>query len=149
MTTRHRVVIVAVAAVLVDAATKFSAIRFLPDSGIDLGVLKLRLVYNSGMAFGIGSLMPAWSIIAVTLAVGLLLTAAIWRGSLPPNAPTGMVLGGAVGNVIDRVIDGRVIDMLDLGWWPTFNVADVFIVSGVVLLLFDLMRQPRLEVASG
>jgi len=57
--------------------------------------------------------------------------------------PTGLLIGGATGNLIDRVTEGAVVDFVDLPWWPAFNVADVAITCGVVSLLYVLEGPPR------
>lgn len=55
---------------------------------------------------------------------------AAWRGWIAGPIPSGLVLDGAVANLADRLHGGSVIDLFDLGWWPTFNAADVFVVGG-------------------
>ena len=114
---------------------------------VDLpGPLDLRLLFNPGAAFGLGAALPAAAVVAVTglLVAGLAVYAwhaapAVGRAG---RAGLAVLLGGAVGNLVDRGLDGVVTDYLHLGWWPTFNLADVAIVTGVVLMLLGILRQP-------
>ena len=57
--------------------------------------------------------------------------------------PTGLLIGGACGNLIDRTREGAVTDFMDLPWWPAFNIADVAITFGVLTLLYVLEGPPR------
>jgi signal peptidase II len=115
-----------------------------------LPFLNLTLVYNLGAAFSFLADAGGWQrpfFIVLSSAVSLALVVWIWR--LPPGArllggALALVLGGAVGNLVDRLAYGHVIDFIDLhagGWhWPAFNVADSAITCGVLLLLFDGLR---------
>ncbi len=119
--------------------------------------LRLTLGHNTGVAFGLfanggtGPLLVTGAIIA-----GLLLWLGYALRSRQIGAahawPLGLVLGGAIANFVDRLPDGRVTDFLDAGFgaarWPTFNLADSFIVLGVALLFLGSLRdQPsRSEV---
>lgn len=62
------------------------------------------------------------------------------RGALGSPLPAGLVVGGALANVVDRLVGGSVVDVFDLGWWPTFNVADVCITVEAGLLAFSAWR---------
>lgn len=105
----------------------------------------LVTVWNYGVSFGMfnsGSSAAAWIFILLALAISLAL--AIWlvrTDRALVSASLGLILGGAVGNVIDRVRFGAVFDFLDFhlaGWhWPAFNVADAAIVVGVAVLFID------------
>ena len=136
MTARATLITVAVAAIAVDVATKVAAVRYLPGNPVDVaGPLTLRLIYNPGVAFGVGGSLPAPVIIALTgLAVAALAVMA-WRGAMQPVAAAGLVVGGGVANLADRLTGGSVVDMFDLGWWPVFNLADVLLLTGVGLIL--------------
>lgn len=110
----------------------------------NLGPLSIRLLYNPGVAFSAGANLPAWVIITVT---GLIIVALTWYAvssapSMGRISRTGatLLLGGAVGNFIDR-LDGRgVVDYLHTGWFATFNLADVFVTAGVVLYALGTLR---------
>lgn len=110
----------------------------------------LVMVWNTGVSFGMfseDSPNRAWTLIAVSFAVTAWLLWWLWRNQSGLVAVSlGMIIGGAMGNVIDRYRFGAVFDFLDFhafGWhWPAFNVADCAIVVGVLLLLADGFR-PR------
>ncbi|MCS6712411.1 signal peptidase II [Brachybacterium sp. EF45031] len=105
-------------------------------------LLHLRLLYNSGAAFGMGA-----GITPVVTAVQILISAAVivymWRTvrSLGWTVALGLVLGGALGNIHDRLLRppgpfrGEVVDFLELPNWPVFNVADMAVVTGAVLVV--------------
>lgn len=108
------------------------------DRSIFLGV---RLVYvrNRGVAFGFLS-GGGWVVSAVTLtALAALLAFLTLRPQRPWLwLPTGLLIGGAIGNLIDRLGDGSVIDFIKLPLWPAFNLADTAITFGVLALLWVL-----------
>jgi signal peptidase II len=116
--------------------------------------LDLRLAYNTGAAFSFLAGAGGWQrwFFAV-LAVAVTLVLVIWLKRLPPRERlTGMslalVIGGAVGNLIDRVLYGYVIDFIDVYYdaglhWPAFNLADSAISVGVAGLLLDALRSHR------
>jgi signal peptidase II len=114
---------------------------------------RLTLGYNTGVAFGLfanGGVGPLILTGIIILILAVWLAHALRAGEIPPVAafPIGMILGGAIANFMDRLPDGRVTDFLDMGFgatrFPTFNLADSFIVSGVVVLLWISMvsKQP-------
>ena len=110
-----------------------------------LPFLHLENVRNEGVAFGLGGNISA-VLIGATIAVlvGLLVFLAVrGEGGWQVWLPAALLLGGALGNLADRVRDGAVIDFIDLPLWPTFNLADVAITAGVLLLLFDVDRKDR------
>ena len=72
----------------------------------------------------------------------LLLAVAALRGLLPSHVAAGLVLGGAIANLGDRIVGGSVVDFLDLGWWPSFNLADVAVVAGCSLLVVVSWYRP-------
>ncbi len=111
----------------------------------------LVMVWNTGVSFGLfseDSASRSWTLIAVSFAVMIWLGWWLWRAhSALVAVALGMIIGGAVGNVIDRYRFGAVFDFLDFhafGWhWPAFNVADSGIVIGVLLLLADGFRSQK------
>jgi signal peptidase II len=138
--------ITAALVVLVDQLTKSWAVTRL-DGGrsIDIieGVLTLRLTFNPGGAFGFGKEFPEFFLVA-TIVVIIAIVAWVGRtGEVGMAIPLGLVLGGGIGNLIDRVIrsfDGRVVDFIDVHFWPVFNVADSCIVVGVALVFLMGLR---------
>ena len=108
----------------------------------------LVLVYNRGASFGIFSNSPDWvSFALIVFAILISIALAIWMWHADVNLlafALSLVAGGAVGNVIDRIRLGAVVDFLDLhvgGWhWPAFNIADSAITIGVILLILDSFK---------
>jgi len=99
---------------------------------------------NRGVAFGF--LENGGAIVAVVTAVALVALVAFFivhRRRPLAWLPTGLLLGGAAGNLIDRVREGAVTDFIDLPAWPAFNLADVAITFGVLSLLYVLEGPPR------
>jgi signal peptidase II len=101
----------------------------------------LRRVQNPGSAFGLFAGAP-WPVAVVSLIVLFLLLWILWfKGpyrSILLQAGTGLICGGAVGNIIDRVFLGGVTDFIDLRVWPVFNLADTAIVVGIGLVMLAL-----------
>jgi signal peptidase II len=132
---RSRMLAVAAAALAVDVATKTAAATWLADGPVRLGPLvSLRLVHNRGVAFGVAAAAPTPVVVGLTAAVAAVIATLAWRGELGAPVAAGLVVGGAVGNVADRLTAGSVVDFLDVGRWPTFNLADVFLVAGLAML---------------
>ena len=132
------------AVVALDQGTKALATS-LVDRGDRVEVLPFLAfenVRNKGVAFGLGGDISAVLIGAtIVLLVGLLVFLAFRRGGgWLVWLPAALLLGGALGNLADRVRDGAVTDFIDLPLWPTFNLADVAITTGVLLLLLDVER---------
>lgn len=140
--------LVAIAVVAADQITKQIALDALSDGPIHLidGVLSLSLHYNPGGAFGLMQGLPGFFLVATVVISGLIL---MWAHKIEGRAhliPLGLVLGGGLGNVADRIFrdtDGRVVDFIDLHVWPVFNLADSAIVIGVVALLIVTARAER------
>jgi signal peptidase II len=139
------------AIVLADQLTKWLVLsRFAPGERIELtGFMNLVLVFNKGAAFSFLADAPGWQtplLVAFALGAALIVSLLLLRS--PERrlfcAGLALILGGAIGNVIDRLRFGHVVDFLDLhaaGWhWPAFNVADSAITVGAVLLILDGFR---------
>ena len=137
---------VAAAVVVLDQAAK-EVVR----SGVELGerhdlVLGIKLVNvrNTGIAFGLladgGALLVVGTAVALLALVFFFVThtgrALVWL-------PTGLLLGGAIGNLIDRALEGSVTDFVKLPHFPAFNVADMAITIGVIALIYVLEGPPR------
>ncbi len=120
------------------------------------GLLSLSHVRNHGAAFGLLSdwNIPYQSLLLSTLSLAALGAIAAYFMRLPksawlPRLSLSLVLGGAVGNVIDRLRLGYVVDFVHVYWrdyqWPDFNVADSAITVGVALLVIDILSSPETE----
>jgi signal peptidase II len=126
-------------------------VKELVRSGLDLGerhdlVLGIKLVNvrNSGIAFGL--LADGGALLVVGTAVALLALVFFFvthTGRPLVWLPTGLLLGGAIGNLIDRALDGSVTDFVKLPHFPAFNVADTAITIGVIALIYVLEGPPR------
>ena len=139
---------VAVLTILADLGTKVWARAALADGALDLGWVALRLAENPGVAFSLGASAPAWVVSSVTTLAVVVLAVMAVRGTLHPPAAAGLLLGGGLGNLLDRLQDGTVTDMIDFGWFPSFNVADVALNVGVgLVLLWGLVHHDRDEPA--
>lgn len=141
--------------VVVDQATKAWALAALwppysPGIAV-LPVFNLRLGFNTGVTFGLfreSATEAVWLLVALKLAVVVFLVLWLRRATSRVEAlALALIIGGALGNIADRVRQGAVTDFLDAhydGWhWPTFNMADVAIVAGVSLLLLTGLCAPR------
>ncbi len=146
---------------VVDQATKWLVAR-----SLDLheyrplvdGLLSLSHVRNRGAAFGILSDadLPYQAILFAGLSLAALLAIAVYAWRLPataqlPQLALALILGGALGNLIDRLRLGYVVDFVHVYWrehqWPDFNAADSAITIGVTLLVLDILRSPRAETS--
>jgi signal peptidase II len=141
---------VVAAAVAGDQVTKHvvrSSLR-VNESAQVLGPFTIHRVQNSGIAFGLFSSATAIVTVLTAAAVGWMVVFFARSGARHPVLPAalGLLIGGSVSNLVDRVRLGHVTDFLDVGWWPAFNLADSFIVIGVLVLLAALVyaeREPR------
>lgn len=140
---------------LVDQATKVIAEARLETgvTGAEIGPVGIRLVYNPGGAFGLPG-FPGMFVVVTVLVLVLLLRAVPRADRLGLAAAYGLVTGGALGNLVDRLFRdpgfpmGEVVDFIDLGWWPVFNIADVGIVLGALLIALLLARSEQEERAA-
>jgi signal peptidase II len=139
--------------VLVDQLTKWWAEDQLAQRSIDLvWTLRLHLVRNNAAAFSLGEgFGPFIGVLALGV-VGILLWTGRSIGSRLGAVGLGLVLGGALGNILDRafrsgdgVLGGSVVDWIDVQWWPVFNVADIGVVVGAGLLFVATFRQEQTE----
>lgn len=144
----------AAVALAADQLAKQAALRLLqPEAPLPLlgPWLALTLTHNPASAFGLVSARWALLVSSALLCLAIIAYAAFGGGlSRRPDyaAPLGLVLGGSLGNLLDRLRLGAVVDFVDLGWWPVFNLADVTITAGFALLTLRLVR-PRHAAPGG
>jgi signal peptidase II len=143
-------VAIALTAVLADQVTKQLVVGTLAlDEHVHVvGSFTIHRVQNSGIAFGLFPSATAIVIVLTTVAVAWMLVFFARSGARHPVLPAavGLLIGGSLSNLVDRVRLGHVTDFLDLRFWPAFNLADSFIVAGVAILLGALVaadRNPR------
>ena len=142
--------VVAAAAVAADQVTKALVSRELAlgDEVDVVGPLTIHHVRNTGIAFGFFA--GATTVVALLTGIAVIWMVAFFArtGARHPLLPVGLglVLGGSISNLVDRVRLGHVTDFLDLRYWPAFNLADTFIVVGVAVLVGAALladRAPR------
>jgi signal peptidase II len=146
VTSAARAGVVAVATVAADQAIKALVRSSIGRTeGVDLILgIKIVNVRNRGIAFGMFSGGGALLVLFAVAALAALLVFFIRHRDRPLVwLPTGLLIGGAAGNLIDRTREGAVTDFFDLPWWPAFNLADVAITLGVLTLLYVLEGPPR------
>lgn len=139
---RRHLIGAAASVLVVDAASKVWASASLDEPVELVGSLSLQLAYNPGVAFGVGDSLPSWVLVAVTGIICAGIAWGGWTGGLQPPVAAGLIFGGAVANLVDRMTGGSVVDMIHLTWWPTFNLADVAICTGAILLVIGSFRAP-------
>jgi signal peptidase II len=145
-------VAIALAVIALDQLTKHWAVTSLgTDREIDLfWTLRLNLAFNNGMAFGQGQgFGPVIAVIATVVIVYLLVSLQT-EASTMGTIGMGLLIGGAAGNLIDRLfrgddgfLQGGVVDFIDLQWFPIFNIADIAINVGAVLLIVNSVLGAR------
>ena len=147
--------VIAFVVAVLDQLTKHWAVNALADGAAHhvVGSLQWNLAYNSGMAFsratGIG---PLIGLVAFAVVVGLALTSSR-LGSRVAEVAAGLLIGGALGNLLDRLFRGQgwlrgsVVDFIDLQWWPIFNVADIAVTVGAVVFALSALFQPARQGA--
>jgi len=145
MTTRHAGPLLGWIAALavVDLATKRWAVATLSNGPHELpGPLDLQLSHNTGPAFGLFSNLSTFVISSITLAF-IAVVFNMGRNNQAPSTAAILIVAGGVANVIDRLQAGSVVDMLHAGWWPTFNLADIYIVTGVAWWTITIVTAPK------
>lgn len=121
--------IVSIVVIVIDRITKALAVKY------------LDYTTNTGAAFGILK-DQQWLFILVAIAVSIALLYCIPRYKYPE---LGLLLGGAFGNLIDRLAYGHVIDFINLGFWPSFNIADSSNTISIIILIWRLEIKPRMR----
>jgi signal peptidase II len=135
-----RAALLLAAIVALDQLTKAlvrSGVALGDENGVFPGI-QIVHVRNKGVAFGALSGRPIVMIVVLVALAGLVVWFALHSRRAHVWIPTGLLLGGALGNIIDRLRDGAVTDFIKLPLWPAFNLADMSIVLGVLALLWVL-----------
>lgn len=132
-----------------DQATKFLVVQNIPLHGSWsffpglAKIFQLTFITNTGAAFG---MFPQLGGVFMVVAIVVIASIIIFYHHLPTanfwvRISLGLQLGGALGNLLDRITRGYVVDFVDIGFWPIFNVADLSIVFGVTLLAYCLWNE--------
>jgi signal peptidase II len=118
----------------------------------ELGFFRIAHVSNTGAAFGLfqghsfALTVVAIVAIAVVLVCGLYISRFFpWLDSRLSRLSLGLLLGGTMGNLVDRISLGHVTDFIDFGYWPAFNVADASVTIGVIIFAYSLLRSAQVE----
>jgi signal peptidase II len=147
--------VIALLVSVADQATKYLVASNLPLGGTwspltgPLPLFQIVHAYNTGAAFGLfQNMSPAFIAVAIIVSAGIIVYARQLRGDqLLLGAAIGLMLGGSLGNLIDRLRLGHVLDFIDIGIgttrWYTSNLADASIVLGVILLGLAMLREER------
>ncbi len=146
----------AVAVYVLDRVTKLWVEQTLagrPPVDVIPGVLQIRYTQNPAGAFGLFGSLPLLFLLATAVAAVAIVVASRNVSMRSVAVGLGLILGGAIGNLTDRVVrgpglSGSVVDFVDLQVWPVFNVADIAIVTGAGLVLFASARRERAEARS-
>ncbi|MCE5271775.1 signal peptidase II [bacterium] len=145
---------------ILDQVSKLAVRRLMEPYGSTVEIIpqiaRLRFIFNQGIAFGLSLGVSRWVLVAITAAVALFI---LWYilGSSYSDRPglfaLCLIAGGALGNLHDRLFNGRVVDFIEIGWrdltWPVFNVADIALTVGAILLALRLLREGAHEKCSG
>ena len=118
----------------------------------ELGFFRITHITNTGAAFGLFQGQSFILTIVAVLAIAVVLVCGLyisrffpWLDSRLSKLSLGLLLGGTVGNLIDRLRFGYVTDFIDFGYWPVFNVADASVTIGVILFAYSLLRSAQVE----
>ena len=148
MKTSRMSLLISAVIVLLDQVSKAWALRDLADGRIIhvIWTMQFNLTYNRGMAFSRGTgIGPIIGVIGLVVVVLLLLSLRRADNALTRVA-TGLIIGGAVGNILDRLfrgsgwMRGAVVDFIDFQWWPVFNVADMAIMIGAATMMVAMLK---------
>lgn len=134
---------VAASTVILDQLTKAIVCALLPlgaEKALIDGLLYLKHVRNYGIAFGLADGVGGWLLIVSAIC---LLAMLVWGGRIIGESAAaclafGLMLGGGIGNTLDRLFRGSVVDFIDLRFWPVFNIADMALTAGVACMLITM-----------
>jgi signal peptidase II len=146
-------ILVFLISIAVDVVTKALVSALMePGSSITLipRVLSITYTKNSGAAFGLfagSGQIVFWSALVIVVLMLIWFFSSQQQKNVWTFIALGLMIGGAVGNLIDRIFMGKVVDFIDVGWWPVFNVADIEIVAGVIILIVVMILEMTARTA--
>lgn len=144
MKTPNHLLLFIAAIIIIDQITKWFAFKMLTEPVWIFDHIGFKLAFNKGVAFSL-PVEGIWALVVPVMIIVLIVWYAYRHLEMIRLESIGiisLIIGGALSNVIDRVRIGHVIDFIQIGWWPTFNLADSAIVVGCLLLVirFDTLR---------
>ena len=135
--------------IICDQVTKYVVRETIPlyETFTEVGVFSIVHGQNTGSAFGLFAGFTNYLIIASLIGLALILYFFVKQASanLFVRIAVGLIVGGAVGNLIDRVKDGFVVDFISVGWWPAFNVADSAISIGMTVMVLFMIFGNKID----
>ena len=141
--------VLTIVVIICDQITKYVVRETIPlyETFIEVGVFSIVHGQNTGSAFGLFAGFTNYLIIASLIGLALILYFFVKQASanLFVRIAVGLIVGGAVGNLIDRVKDGFVVDFISVGWWPAFNVADSAISIGMTVMVLFMIFGNKID----
>ena len=141
--------VLTIAVIICDQLTKYVVRETIPlyETFIEVGIFSIVHGQNTGSAFGLFAGFTNFLIIASLIGLALILYFFVKQASanLFVRIAVGLIVGGAVGNLIDRVKDGFVVDFISVGWWPAFNVADSAISIGMTVMVLVMIFGNKID----
>ena len=141
--------VLTIAVIICDQLTKYVVRETVPlyETYIEVGIFSIVHGQNTGSAFGLFAGFTNFLIIASLIGLALILYFFVKQASanLFVRIAVGLIVGGAVGNLIDRVKDGFVVDFISVGWWPAFNVADSAISIGMTVMVLFMIFGNKID----
>ena len=141
--------VLTIAVIICDQLTKYVVRETIPlyETFIEVGIFSIVHGQNTGSAFGLFAGFTNFLIIASLIGLALILYFFVKQDSanLFVRIAVGLIVGGAVGNLIDRVKDGFVVDFISVGWWPAFNVADSAISIGMTVMVLFMIFGNKID----
>ena len=142
--------------ILADQALKYAVFAFIENPTVVWSFLRLVHVTNRGVAFGIGKDIESGTLgkcffvfISVAVVAAILTLFGRYCKTRPwARVSLGFIVGGAVSNLVDRLMFGHVRDFIDFSFWPAFNPADLAICVGVVVLVAGMFKEERAKKSS-
>ena len=141
--------VLTIVVIICDQVTKYVVRETIPlyETFIEVGVFSIVHGQNTGSAFGLFAGFTNYLIVASLIGLALILYFFVKQASanLFVRIAVGLIVGGAVGNLIDRVKDGFVVDFISVGWWPAFNVADSAISIGMTVMVLFMIFGNKID----
>ena len=141
--------VLTIVVIICDQLTKYVVRETIPlyETFIQVGIFSIVHGQNTGSAFGLFAGFTNYLIVASLIGLALILYFFVKQASanLFVRIAVGLIVGGAVGNLIDRVKDGFVVDFISVGWWPAFNVADSAISIGMTVMVLFMIFGNKID----